>query len=202
MKRSKFLCGILMCLTNALSSVGGASVFSAKIRPLQFNPEPMDYSRGLDLSVIQPIYSVRGLKSADVANVIPMDLDPGDQLHVGRRIISNTVSHAMRSDVLRNSSLGRTAQTVQNSMQAGMTVGSREPNSIQHQIRAAVDPVQAQARINYSGLTNAQLSYHANESQVDFEWREKVAVISTDLVYNHVSDPAGRRDLMSLRWSW
>jgi hypothetical protein len=51
-------------------------------------------------------------------------------------------------------------------------------------------------------LTNAQISYRATESKVDFEWREPVAAIDTDLVFNHVNVPGERRDLMSLRWSW
>ncbi len=206
MKSTKILCRLAMCLVSTLSSVlaspASASVFSAKIRPFQFNPEPTDYSRGLDLSIIQPIESMRGLRSADVQNVIPTDLDPNDQSHVGRRILNNTVTHAINSDSIRNSALGRTAQTVQQSMQGGVTMGSREPNSVQHEIRVAADPMQAQARIRYSGLTNAQLSYRATESKTDFEWREPVAAIATDLVFNHTDCPGDRRDLMSLRWAW
>lgn len=202
MNCSKMICGVAVCLASALSSFAQASVFSAKIRPMQFNPEPADYSRGLDLSVIQPLQSMRGLQYSDIANVIPTDLDPRDQAGIGRRILNNTVRHAIGSDSLRKSSIGRTAQSVQNSMQGGVSLGSREPNSIQHQIRVAADPLQGQARIRYSGLTNAQLSYRATESKVDFEWREPVAAIDTDLVFNHVNVPGERRDLMSLRWSW
>jgi hypothetical protein len=199
---SKMICGVAVCLASALSSVSQASVFSAKIRPMQFNPEPADYSRGLDLSIIQPVRSMRGIHYSDVASVIPTDLDPNDQNGVGRRILNNTVNRAINSDSVRRSSLGRTAQSVQNSMQGGVSLGSREPNSVQHEIRVAADPMQVQARINYSGLTNAQLSYRAAESKVDFEWREPVAAIDTDLVYNHVNVPGDSRDLMSLRWSW
>ena len=191
-----------MCLSSALSSLSGASVFSAKIRPMQFNLEAADYSRGLDLSIIQPIHSSRGLQSADIANFIPTDLNPDDQKGIGRQILNKTVNSAMKSESIRKSSLGRTAASVQNSMQGGVSLGSREPNSVQHEIRLAADPLQAQARINYSGLTNAQLSYLATESKIDFEWREAVSVIETDIVFNHTNAPGERRELMSLRWAW
>jgi hypothetical protein len=169
---------------------------------MQFNPEPTNYARGLDLSIIQPVLSTRGIHFSDVANVIPTDLDPSDQNGIGRRILNNTVTRAINSDSIRNSSLGRTAVSVQNSMQGGVSVGTRSPNSVQHEFRIAADPMQALARINYSGLTNAQLSYRATESKMDFEWREPVAAIDTDIVFNHVNAPGERRELMSLRWAW
>ncbi len=199
---STFFCGIAMCLASAFSSAAKASVYSAKIRPMQLNLEPLDYSRGLDLSIIKPVHSTRGIHYQDIANVIPLDLDPNDQQGVGRRILNNTVNRAINSDSIRNSSIGRTAASVQNSMQGGVSLGSREPNSVQHEFRVAADPMQVQARINYSGLTNAQLSYRAAESKMDFEWREPVSAIDTDLVFNHVHVPGEQRDLMSLRWSW
>jgi hypothetical protein len=202
MHGSKLLCWISICLASALSSVATASVFSGKIRPLEFNPRPSDYSRGLDASTIHPIESMNGLKYADVQKIIPADLNPNDQSGVGRRILDNSLKNAMNSSAIRNSDLGRTATRVENSMQKNVSIGSREPNSVHHEFEFAADPVQAQARIHYSGLANAQISYHANEAKMDFEMREPVHAIATDVVYNHTDVSGDRRDLMSLRWIW
>jgi hypothetical protein len=199
---AKIFCGLIVCTLSALSSISTASVYSGKIRPMEFNPRPDDYSRGLDASLIHPIESANGIKYADVQKMIPTDLDPNNQSSVGQRIFDTSLKSAIDSDVFRKSSVGQTATNVEKSMQANISVSSREPNSIKHEFKLAADPMQAQARINYSGVTNAQLSYHATESKMDFEWREPVAMISTDVVYNHVNTPSDRKDLMSLRWSW
>lgn len=199
---SKTLCSITVCLMSALSSISMASVYSAKIRPIDFNPLRADYSRGLDASTIHPIESTKGLKYSDVQKIIPTDLDPNNQGGVGRRILDNSLKNALNSDALKNSSLGRTAASVQESMQTNVSMGSRESNSVHHEFQFAADPVQVRARIHYSGLTDANLSYHAGESKTDFEMREPVRMIATDIVYNHTDVPGDRRDLMSLRWKW
>ena len=202
MNCANIILGTAVCLASAFSSPAQASVFSAKIRPLRLNPESANYTRGLDASIIQPVLSTRGLQSADVAYVIPTDLDPNDQHGIGRRILDNTVNRAITSDSIRKSSLGRTAQSVQESMQGSVSLGNREPNSVQHDLRIAADPMQTVAKINYSGFTNAQLSYRASDSKIDFELHEPVAAISTNLVFNHSAQDGILRDTVSLNWAW
>lgn len=171
---------------------------------MQFNPEPPDYSHGLDASTIQPIESTRGIKYKDVQAIIPTDLDPNNPQGDLHRIANNAMKNAIESDGIKNSGIGRTAASVQQSMQTGASFGgdSADPSAVHHEIKVAGDPFQQQARINYSGLTHAQLSYHASESKMDFEVREAVRAISTDLVFNHTDIPGDRRDLVSLRWNW
>lgn len=180
-----------------------ASVYSARIRPLQLAPTARDYSRGLDGSAIQPIHSLRTLTSQDVQKMIPTDLDPAaSPSRITARILDQSLKNAMSSEAVKHSSFGRTAASVQRSMQTNVTIANREPNSIQHQFKIAMQPVQSQALLHYSGLTDAQLTYRANDATAIFEMRESVKALSTDVVYNHVNVPGERKDLMSLRWVW
>lgn len=199
---SKFALSLTAALACALPSVCVASVFSAKIRKLHFSPK-RNYSRGLDASKIQPVTSLRDMTSEDVAKMIPTDLSStSDTRVVTSRILALSVQNVINSDAVKHSTLGSTAQSVQQTMQDGMTVASREPNSVQHELKFSMKPTQTEAMVRYSGLTNARVSYLASESKMDVEIREPFEALATDVVFNHVNIPGDRKDVMSLSWSW
>ena len=194
---------ITIFLVTALPSVVFASIYSANIRPLQFSPSARDFSRGLDVSVIRPMHSLRDLTSQDIQKMIPTDIDPASSgSGVAARILDQSVKNALNSDAMKRSDFGRTARSVQQSMQTNITIANREPNSVQHQFKLAMQPAQSQAVVRYTGFTTAQVTYRAAASETNFEMREPVKAFSTDVVYNHVDNPGDRKDLMSLRWAW
>ncbi len=199
---AKFALKLTVLLVSALPCVCPASVFSGKIRKMHFSPS-RDFSRGMDVSKITPVNSLRTITSEDVGQMIPTDMEPGaDSSTLTSRILDQSVRTMLASEAVKRSSFGQTASKVQSAMQTNITVAARSPNSVNHQVNFAVRPAQTQAVLNYSGLTNAQLSYRALESKMDFEWREAVSALDTDVVFNHIDMPGDRKEVMSLRWAW
>jgi hypothetical protein len=60
---------------------------------------------------------------------------------------------------------------------------------------------QAKAQLEYTGITNAQLSYQLAQSTMNFEVSEKLAP-TTRLVFNHIAKPGDITDMVSMRWVW
>ncbi len=200
---AKSICSLTVCLMSALPSVCWASVYSAKIRPMQFSRARQDFSRGLDASTIQPVKSRNEMTSADIQKVIPTDLDASlNEQQIATRIVDRSLKNALNSDMLKQSAFGRTAASVQNSLQTNIVVANREPNSIKHEFKFAMEPAQSQARLRYTGLADASLTYQATNSKTDLEIREPVHFMATDVVYHHTTIPNDQRDLMSMRWAW
>lgn len=163
-----------------------------------------DFSRGLDASAIQPIGSLREMNSGDISMIIPAsDLQPtSDGSKVAVKIIDHSLSNFFNSPAVRTSDLGRTAVRVEKHMESDIALGGGSPHSIQHNVKFAMRPTQTRAIIEYTGVTNAQLTYNAASSIVDLEVKERIAAFSTDFVYNHINMPSDTRNTVSLRWIW
>lgn len=199
---TKFALRLTVVLASVLPSVCPASVFSGRIRKMHFSPS-RDCSRGMDVSKITPVNSLREFTSEDVGHIIPTDMASGaTSATLTSRILDQSVKNVLASNAVKRSPFGQTATDVQKAMQTNISVASRAPNSIHHEIKFALRPVQTQAVLRYSGLTNAQLSYGASEAKMDFEWREAVGALATDVVFNHIDIPGDRKDVMSLHWAW
>ena len=163
-----------------------------------------DYSKGLDFSVIQPIASLRDVNTDDIAKMIPVhELNStSDGGLVASQIVDHSLSTWFNSEAVRKSDLGRSAHEVEQHMESDIAFGGNAPEETKHAFKFAMRPTQTRALIEYSGVTNAQLSYHVAQSKVDLEVREDVSALGTQVVYNHINKPGDNTDLLSMRWAW
>lgn len=80
--------------------------------------------------------------------------------------------------------------------------GSSKPESrTSHHVQVGLLAAQAQAKMTYSGLTDAELSYSIGRQQLEWALREPLRE-NLKLVYNHVENRIERRDSLSLHLSW
>ncbi|MES2854744.1 MAG: hypothetical protein V4692_02720 [Bdellovibrionota bacterium] len=197
----KTTCTLAIIVTELVASTGMCSVSEASRSPQSFvfTREP-DFSRGMDASVIQPMSSMNDL---DMTKIMPSDMDPRwNMTQASGRILDHSLSNFFNSDSVRNSSLGRSAHQIDQSMSGGVSMGGIEPDTITHEVKFQMRASQARAQLEYSGLTNAQLSYQAVDSKLDLEVREEVALIGTQVVYNHIAQNGDNTDMLSMRWAW
>jgi hypothetical protein len=181
------------CAAKMKSRLKGRMIALAPVR---------DFSRGLDLTWIQPVESMRTVKSEDIARIIPRDLTPtSDGGQIATRILDHSLSSFFNSPAVRNSDLGKTAHRVERTMEGQAAFGGKTQDSIRHVVKFQMRAFQTQALLEYEGLTNAHLCYQIAGSRMDFEVHEKVA-INTRLVYNHITQPGDTSDIVSLRWAW
>jgi hypothetical protein len=161
-----------------------------------------DFSRGFNLATIQPVQSLRSIRSSDVGMLIPAsELKPeSDSSTIAAQIIDHSMTNFLKS--MQNSELGRTVKLVEKSVETQVTLGGTDPDSTRHSIKLAMRAAQSSALIRYSGITDATVTYQILRSALDFEIREPLPIFKTDLVYNHVATRDDRRDVLSLRWTW
>jgi hypothetical protein len=175
---------------------------AVETKKLSLAPTP-DFSRGMDASYIQPMQSNQDIREEDVEKVIPKDLTPTSSTsEVASKIIDHSVSSYLNSPTVKNSSLGQATTKIDKSMSGNMSVGGSDPASIQHNFKFEMQAAQTKAVMAYTGYTNAEITYKASESTLDLQVHEKVAMLGTQLVYNHTIKPADTRDIVSLKWVW
>jgi hypothetical protein len=200
----KAACTIALIVTELVASTGACMIQPLARTPQSFvfSREP-DFSRGMDASVIHPMATLNGIRYEDVAMFIPKDLATNsNSSNVSGHILDHSISSIFNSQAVRNSDLGRSAHKIEHNMQGGVSMSGSGDRAINHAIHFAMVPSQGRAQIVYSGLTDAQISYQAVSAKLDFEVREAVAMVGTDLVYNHIAQNGDRTDMLSMRWKW
>lgn len=186
------------------SAIAGLRVIQPKShKAIVFYSHKPDFTKGFNIAAVQPVMSPNEIKSEDVSQLIPHDMQPGnDASQVASRILDRSLNSWMNSPMMKGSSLVKTAKSFENTMGSNVSVGGDDPEQTKHSIQFNVRAEQARAFVKYEGITNAQLSYQVGSDRVDLEVREPMTLLETDLVYNHTNSRADSRDIVSVRWIW
>jgi len=154
-----------------------------------------DFSRGLDARSVNPVQS-RGI---DYSKILPASLSPvANGEDVAAQIFDHSVSNFFNQEHIRNTSIGRAAKSVEETMKAEVALGGDEPESTQHNLKFQMKATQTKASMEYRGITNAELSYSVTSRSTDLEIFEPLGENSR-LVYHHSTRPDEKRDVLSLR---
>jgi hypothetical protein len=194
---------VVLLAVTLVTSVGYCAIPRTS-RTLSFYLSARDFSRGFDLALIKPIESTRTIRMEDVSKVIPFHemRSSNDGGYVASQILDHSLSNFFNSPTVRNSDLGRTAHQVEKSMEGDVAFGGTEPESIKHAFKFAMRATQTRAQVEYTGLTNAQLTYNVFQARLNLEVREPMKALNTQVVYNHITQPGDQIDMVSLRWAW
>ncbi len=173
-----------------------------------FFPSSQNMGRGMDARNIEVVSPAGDYTSADIARVIPAQKLQGMQTTqtnpnapVMTTILGYSVGNYLQSPTIKQSSVGKTATSVQDSMKTETTFGGSKPGGIKHSFAVNVDPFQTKAEMKYKGYTNASLTYTATDSKLNFEIYRDLNV-RTKLVFNHTNARSESREVVSLRWMW
>lgn len=157
-----------------------------------------DFARGFDVRSVTPVEE----KGVDYSMILPAHLAPvRDFGGVSAQILDHSVSSFFNQGPIKNSFVGRAAETVERKMKAEVAIGGDRPDSIQHNIKFQMKASETKASMEYRGLTNADLSYSIAARKTNLEVYEAIAH-DTNLVYTHSDEPQDRRDVLSLRLHW
>lgn len=195
------LCGLLMADGTAYAAIKRTTPITQK--RLALSCSTFDFSRGFDIASIKPVTSKSEFAQDVISKIIPQSIKPSrDGSQVAAQIVDHSLSNLFQSEVIRNSGFGRTALDVERKMTADVAFGGTEPEAVRHSLKFAMQAAQAKAKIDYQGITTAQVSYHVAQSTLNIEVREKLPVMKSEIVYNHINKPSDTRDTVSLRWNW
>jgi hypothetical protein len=135
-------------------------------------------------------------------NYIPINLEPttdGDV--VFRKIADRSINYWLNDPRIKNSSMARTANAVQNTMSADMAISSNQPHGISHKFKLQYLAFQNIAKIDYSGLMNASLRYYSHLARTEFEVLKKLAP-HRNLIFNQAHTEQENFSKVSLQWQW
>ena len=200
----RIVCTLAIVVAELAAPNAWSSISPAARSPQSFVfTRESDFSRGMDASVIKPVHSLTGMRYEDISKFIPNDLTPTmSGGAISGRIAERSLHSLFNSDSVRNSGLGKSAHVLDGRMKGGMAFTGDGEKAINHEFKFAMRPSQARAVIAYSGMTDAQVSYQAMDSKLDFEVRESVAAFGSQLVYNHIAQRGDSTDMLSMRWAW
>jgi hypothetical protein len=142
----------------------------------------------------------------DFVRIVPRDIHNSDSpVYVATKFGDQVMQNFLNSPQVQSSQVGRTANTVQNAMKADVSLGATpsasDPKGVNHKLSFQYMALQAQARLKYSGWTNAAYSHDAKAKQSDVEVSEKIFK-NKDLVLNYTKNETEVRNSVGVRWSW
>lgn len=188
---------------SVLKSIGSALHCTKKESPAPLqrfglgNPAN-DFSRGLNIATVPRVEPV----GFNYAAILPPSLAPAtDSANVATQILDHSVSNLMKQETFRNSFVGKAATTVEETMRADVNFGGHEPESTKHNLKFQMKATDAKAKMEYTGLTNAEVSYSVAHRQVDVEVYEPLSTDSK-IVFSHSNKPSETQDMLSLRLNW
>ncbi|MGZ3772923.1 MAG: hypothetical protein ACXVCY_05375 [Pseudobdellovibrionaceae bacterium] len=142
------------------------------------------------------------LTKNDVAKVIPTDLKQGDsQTTIMKRIADRGVSLWFNSDVMKETSIGRFAETAQEKLKTDVILPTRTPQGVNHKLSFKVEAFQALAKLEYTGYLNASVNYDAKASATDILFKEKIFT-NKNLLLSHKVHKDQDLSMIGLAWSW
>ncbi|MFN7262975.1 MAG: hypothetical protein ACK5UJ_04150 [Pseudobdellovibrionaceae bacterium] len=140
-------------------------------------------------------------EKVDMSQFIPLSLKPQmGTREVMSKIADRSVSTWLHSDQVQESFLGRTANSVEESVKTEVQFGT--PNQhLHHKLNFELEAFQSQAVVKYSGFANASLSYQLLDSSVGFEVSEKVSR-EVQMIFSHVAKSDSEISAVSWRWEF
>ena len=173
-----------------------------------FFPSYQNMGRGQDARSIQPVQPNIEITSADVGQVIPFQKMQGLQTTavnpnapVMTTIFGYSMGNYLQSPAVKQSRVGRTATTVQESMRTEASFGGSQPGATKHSLAVNLNPFETKAEMKYKGFTNASLTYTATDAKLNFEMYRDISK-QTKIVFNHTDTRSESKQMVSLRWIW
>ncbi len=157
---------------------------------------------GIDFSRIGQVFPYEDISYADVSRLVPTDIPAtasGGQ--VASQIADKGMQAYFNSDSFKSTSIGKTSHSVEKSLKQDVTIGGSEPDAIKHNFRFNMQATQAKAMLDYTGYTNAQLSYKASGQELNLEIFRQLTQ-SMKIAYNHINNPTDQRDVVSLKFGF
>ncbi len=155
----------------------------------------------LDIYQVMPVAPEPAITQESVAAVIPTDIPVGaSNSTVGKMVLDKTLKSALKSDAVKSSSLGQTADSLKDGLNTEMAIGGdpTDPTSVKHKFKVKVDPIQTKAKLQYTGFVNASATYDSGDAQ--FEITEDFEAYKLNLV--HTTNETEDLSLVQVQWAW
>lgn len=160
----------------------------------------------LDRSTTEPLVLPTGgsdekITSQDVEKIIPTDLEATNDMNkVASKIADRSLQTWFNSAAVKNSAIGRTAASVQDTMSTDITLKSDEPQAVEHRFSMQLLALQAMAKLQYTGWLRAVFNYDAKAAASMVELSDKI--FNKDLFLNHTNSSKETISTVGIKWGW
>lgn len=148
-----------------------------------------------------PVTASPIITESQVAAIVPTDIPAGaTNGTVGKMVMDRALKSALKSDFIKSSSVGQTADSLKDGLNTEVAIGGdpSDPTSIKHKFKVKIDPIQERAKLQYSGYVDASASYDNGDSVIEIN--EHFA--SYTLNISHTSNDTEDLSLVQLQWAW
>lgn len=136
----------------------------------------------------------------NVEKFIPADLAPTEDLSlVARKFVDRSLGVIFSSDNFKKSQLGQISESVKENLKTDVSVKS-ENSKIEHRFKGELLALQSQAKFNYTGFFNADLTVDPLNHAYDMKFKESFA--NKDLYYQYQITPEELYREVGIAWSW
>ncbi len=154
----------------------------------------------LDIYAVLPVSPEPVVTPESIAKFIPTDSSSyTDEEKWIRQVGKRTIKAITKSDFVKKSSLGKTADSIKES--TSTEIKSSTPthsNEIQHKVKFSFDPYNAEARMRYSGFFNCSAFYDAFDGDLKVELSEQID--DTSIKIQHSTSE--QNSTLLLGWTW
>lgn len=157
------------------------------------------------------------ITTADVAAVIPTDIPANSSEELVRdKIIQRSLSSFLKSPIIANSFLMKTAKSVEQSTSIGTTtkaeqsaqptekakvIAASQTPETEHNFKFNVEAFKAEARLSYSGYVNSKLEYKMQDNSIRLSVEEKLSNTSR-IALTHLTTQLEQRQYLYYQVSW
>ncbi len=203
MNRTKLTITFLICLI-----LSAPALANMALRGKSFSSNAPDEER-VELSVNQEFVD-RGrdvsLSKNDVAKVVPLDLrTTNDGNAIRDKILLHSANSIVKSEMVKNSFLFKTAQKVQKSAKVDMSIKPVKtvfrPKPIEHKFNVDVQAFKKEARLTYKGYVDSRIEYKMETDSLYFLVEEKLSD-NSKIAFSHQKNLREQRQLVRYQVSW
>lgn len=155
----------------------------------------------LDIYQVLPVAQDSFITQETVAAIVPTDIPDGSsEGTVGKMVADKALKAALKSDFVKKSSVGQTADNLKDGINTEVAIGGdpADPTSVKHKFKMKLDPIQTRARLQYSGYANVSASFDEGESE--FKVTEDFNTYKVNLV--HTSNEEENLSIVQIEMPW
>ncbi len=195
---------ILSLITIACPCMASNALRGKVFAPAQVAKAPAREELKLDGRII--IKEKAFFTQKDVAEIVPTNYQEDESSHsVVGRILQNTANKIMKSELIANSFLMKTAKKVEDTTKMDIAIKEKNKDNpkqeIEHKLNFDIQALKGLAKITYTGLIDSKIEYQASNNTFQVSLEEKLSG-NSKIALTHLNDRQQSRQLIQYQLNW
>lgn len=153
----------------------------------------------LEINQIVPLTPApQGVTQETIQLAIPTDMEQTNNSDaIQAKIVDHNIQNLLQGRYLKNSSVIKSAQKVQEAMKPSVSFG--DSGGVQHSVNLEVEAIQNVAKLNYSGYADTYITYMPREKSTEVSVSENISTRTKLSVEHKTKDDLS---MLKLNFDW